>query len=133
MAASYPRHCLVVNLRMQPRNDLEVLLAIAELPLVRHFDLRVPSLLLRLPLLDPLLGRQMLAKLCENVVRQSETLEQWAVLERIQNDMVIGSISRLVCSTPIDRMQLTGRNKARLAGQHEPDQVAEHAPDECST
>lgn len=71
-------NCLVVYLRMQTRNDLEVLFAIAELP-IRHFGLRIPSLLLRLSLLNPLLGGEMLAKLGKHIMRQPEPLKQRAV------------------------------------------------------
>ena len=78
-ARDIPDNYLVVQFRMQTRDDLEVLLAIAKLSLVRNLDLRVPSLLLRLSLLNPLLGGEMLAKLGKHIMRQPEPLKQRAV------------------------------------------------------
>lgn len=79
----------VVYLRTQPRKNLKILCAICVFPIIRDLDIFVPSLLLCLAHFHPLLSCQMLTELGENILRQSETLKERAVCNRIQHNVIV--------------------------------------------
>lgn len=81
---------------MQTRDNLKVFRGISILPIVRNLSLLSAPLLLRLSDLDPLLCCQMLSKLRKGVLSQSQFIKQWTVLDRIEDDMVVGSINKSV-------------------------------------
>lgn len=60
------------------------------LPIIRYLRRHPRALLLRLPRLDPLLRRKMLAQLRERIRGKAQAVEQWAVLDRIQHNVVVG-------------------------------------------
>lgn len=85
--------CLVINLGMQSRNNLELLWIIL---VVLPFDFRClrPSLLLTLPDYYPFFHRQALSQPREFVLGIAIPLHEGTVLDRIQANMVIRSASQ---------------------------------------
>lgn len=80
----------VMDLGMQTRNDLEILLVVNILSLSRDGRALRLALLLLLPHLDPLLGGEVLPQLGEGVGRLAEALEEGAV-EGVEDDIVVWS------------------------------------------
>lgn len=78
-----------MNLGMKTGHDLEVLLVIDILPFGSDRGALGLALLLLLPDLDPLLGREVLPELGEGVGRPAEALEERAV-EGVEDDVVVG-------------------------------------------
>lgn len=78
-----------MNLGMETGHDLEVLLVIDILPLGCDRGALGLALLLLLPDLDPLLGREVLPELGEGVGPPAEALEERAV-EGVEDDVVVG-------------------------------------------
>lgn len=76
---------------MQTRDNLQVLRGISVLSIVGNLSFLSAPLLLRLSNLDPLLCCQMLSELRKGVLSQSQFVEQRTVLDRIEDDMVVGS------------------------------------------
>lgn len=81
----------IVNSRMQSRQDLQVLLRIGVLSVFRNLSAHARPLLLRLPDLNPLFGRKVLAELREGVSSKAKPIQQRAILDRIEHYLVIGS------------------------------------------
>lgn len=82
---------LVVHLSLQTRNDIKITLAVGEFPILGDLDVLVATLLLRLPDLDPLFHREMLAKFRKGILSEAETLQHRAVVNGIEKNVVIGS------------------------------------------
>ena len=80
----------VVHLRMQTRDNFEVLGCVGVLAICRNFDFLSTTLLLRLSNLDPLLCCKMLSKFREGILGQSELIKQRTVLDRVKDNMVVG-------------------------------------------
>lgn len=77
-------------MRLQPRNNVEILWSISVLPLLRDLDILVAALLLCLANFHPLLGRQVLSQLGKRILCQSQSVKERAILDRVQDDVVIG-------------------------------------------
>lgn len=85
---------LIINLSLQPRKNLQILLSISVFSIIRNLNILVPALLLRLSHLHPLLGREVLAKLREDILRQSKPVEQRAIRNWVENDLVVRASSK---------------------------------------
>lgn len=83
---------LVVDRRLEARNDLEILRLIGVFPLTRNLDIPILSLLLCLSNFNPLLSRQVLSKFGERVGSQAKSLEEGAVLNWVKDNVVVGAI-----------------------------------------
>ena len=79
-----------MHLRQQPRDNFHFLLAILILLAVNLGRLRA-ALLLRLTCFDPLLHCQMLPKFGQVVVLQAKTVQQRAVGDWVEDNVVVGS------------------------------------------
>lgn len=79
-----------MNLGQQSRNNFHILLAILVLLAIDLGRLRA-ALLLRLTHFDPLLHRKMLPKFSQVIVFQAKAVEQRAVGDGIEDDVVVGS------------------------------------------
>ena len=80
-----------MHLCQQPRDDLHILLAVLIL-LAIDLGCLGAALLLRLTCFDPLLHCEMLTKFGQVVILQAKTVQQRAVRDGIENDMVVGSV-----------------------------------------
>ena len=80
-----------MHLRQQPRDDLHILLAILIFLTVNLWCLRA-ALLLRLTCFDPLLHCEMLPKLSQVVILQAKTVQQRAVGDRVEDNVVVGPV-----------------------------------------
>lgn len=89
---SSSRSGLVVYSGLKARNDLEILRPIGILALGGNLDIPISSLLLCLAKLNPLLGCEVLPKFSERVGSQPKSLEKRAVLNRVQDHVVVGAI-----------------------------------------
>jgi hypothetical protein len=83
-----------VNLGVQAREDLQVLLLVVVFAIRGDLCTHLGSLLLGLPDLDPLLGGQVLTDLSEGVGSETQPGEKRAVGDGIEHHLVIGSIVR---------------------------------------
>ena len=79
-----------MHLRQQPRDNFHILLAILILLAVNLRRLRA-ALLLGLTRFDPLLHCKMLTKFSQVVVLQAKAVQQWAVGDWVEDDVVVGS------------------------------------------
>ena len=79
-----------MHLCQQPRDDFHILLAVLILLSVDLWCLRA-ALLLRLTRFDPLLHCKMLPKFSQVVVLQAKAVQQRAVGDGIEHNMVVGS------------------------------------------
>lgn len=61
----------------------------SELAIIREFDIFVPTLLLCLPNLNPLLHCEVFVKLGKFVVMKAQTVKQWTIADRVQNNLVV--------------------------------------------
>lgn len=77
---------------MQTRNNLEVLGCIGILAIQRDLGFLSTTLLLRLSNFDPLLCCKMLSKFRKGVLGESELIKQRAVLDGIEDNMIVRSI-----------------------------------------
>ena len=90
---------LVIDSGLQTGDDLQVLGFVSVLPILRDFGIAVASLLLRLSDFNPFLRGEMLAELCEDIFGQTKAVENGAVLDGIQDDMVVWPV-QLVSPRP---------------------------------
>lgn len=74
---------------MQPRQDLQVLLLVDVLPVASDLGADPRALLLRLADLDPLLSREVLSELGERIGGKAQTVQQGAVLDRVEDHVVV--------------------------------------------
>ena len=88
----YQSFSLIVDLRVQARDDLQVLVVIVILAILGNLRRLGAPLLLRLALLNPLLHGQMLIQLGELVRLQTEAIKNGAVGDGIKLDLVVGSV-----------------------------------------
>jgi len=80
---------LVMDLRMKARENLQILFAVLILAILGDLRASRTPLLLRLADLDPLLGREVLPQLREDVAREPQPVEQRAVLDGVQDYVVV--------------------------------------------
>lgn len=80
-----------MNLGLKPRKNLQILLAVLILS-IGDLGTACWTLLLRLADLDPLLCCQMLAQFRKHVGCQTESLKKRTVVNRVENDIVVGSM-----------------------------------------
>lgn len=124
---------LIVYFSFQTRNNLQILLPVSIFPILRHLDILMAPLLLSLSHLDPILHSQMLPNLSESILRETKPIQQGTVLNRVQDDMVIGTKGREELDTKIPRlhkisgscfaskcMVLTGQSIEHPADRHVP-------------
>jgi len=88
--ATLGRDDLIVHLSQQPRDDFHILFAILVL-LAVDLGRLCAALLLRLTRFDPLLHCKMLPKFGQVVVLQAKAVQQRAVGDGFEDNMVVGS------------------------------------------
>lgn len=81
---------LIVNRSMKPGQNLQVLRLMHVLAILSDLGPRRLPLLLRLADSDPILGGEMFAKFSEDVRGHSQSCQQRTVLQRVQNNMIVG-------------------------------------------
>lgn len=92
----------VVHLRMETRNNLEILRCISILAIRRDLRFLSTTLLLCLSDLDPLLCCEMLAKVRKDVFGESKLIKHRTVLDRVEDNMIVRSI-KSACNSPRTR------------------------------
>ena len=80
-----------MDLGMKTRNNFQVLLEILVLPILGDLLDIHRTLLLRLADLDPLLHGETFAELSEVVAIQAQAVEQRAIFDRVEVDVVVWS------------------------------------------
>ena len=129
-----------IDLRLQARNDLQILRLVLVILLLNFGRLRT-TLLLRLAHFHPLLHCQVLAQLGELIGDETETMHCGAVGDRVEDNVVVGTISwvSIWCSVRNDYMREISRPMSHTeqsialpTDQQPPDPQAEHARDEHS-
>lgn len=77
---------------MQTRHNLEILLLVDVLAIRRHLGPLNLALLLHLAQPHPLLHGQMLSNLGKGILRLAQALQERAVVDGVQEDIVVGSM-----------------------------------------
>lgn len=77
-----------MDLGLQAGNDLHLFCCVLVLLPINLWCLG-PALLLSLARFDPLLHGQVLTKACQVVFLEAKALEQGAVLDRVEDDMIV--------------------------------------------
>lgn len=82
---------------MQTRHNLKVLLLVHILAIRRHLGALNLALLLHLSQSNPLFHGQVLPNLGERILGLAEALQERAVVDGVQEDVIVGSVWRDEC------------------------------------